>query len=191
MSGYIKLYREIQKNKFWREKPFSKGQAWVDLLLMANHADNGIYKKGHVYTSLRILADNWGWSVHKVLNFLSQLEKNKMIKKCRVQKRNEKGTEEGTREGTVLAIVKWDFYQDAGNSNGNSVGNKTGTKKGNYQEDKKKGLSLPPNGERVTQEDEPKDKPVVKDDEYYKKFLEEGVEIPQDILKELLKRGLV
>lgn len=191
MSGYIKLYREIQKNKFWREKPFSKGQAWVDLLMRANHADNGMYKKGHVYTSLRILASDWGWSKNKVSYFLSELERENMVKKRKGQKRDEKRTEKGTKNGTVLAIVKWDFYQDAGDNKKDKDRDKKGTKMGPYQEDKKKGLSLPPNGERVTQEDEPKDEPVVKDDEYYKKFLEEGVEIPQDILKELLKRGLV
>ena len=32
-SGWIKVSRAIQEHWVWDEKPFSKGQAWIDLLL--------------------------------------------------------------------------------------------------------------------------------------------------------------
>ena len=36
MNGYIKLHRSLMDNPLWTEKPFSRGQAWVDLLMLAN-----------------------------------------------------------------------------------------------------------------------------------------------------------
>jgi hypothetical protein len=40
MSGWIKIHRDILYHEIWSDKPFSKGQAWIDLILMANHSDN-------------------------------------------------------------------------------------------------------------------------------------------------------
>ena len=37
MSGWISIHRKILNNILWQDKPFSKGQAWVDLLLITNH----------------------------------------------------------------------------------------------------------------------------------------------------------
>jgi len=41
-KGWIRVYRSIQEHWLWQEKPFSKGQAWLDLLLSANHQDSKI-----------------------------------------------------------------------------------------------------------------------------------------------------
>ena len=39
-KGYIKLYRGLQDCWIWQDKePFTKRDAWIDLLLSANHAD--------------------------------------------------------------------------------------------------------------------------------------------------------
>ena len=38
-AGWIKVSRTIQEHWVWDEKPFSKGQAWIDLLLLAKHSD--------------------------------------------------------------------------------------------------------------------------------------------------------
>lgn len=40
MSGWIKIHRDILYHEIWSDKPFSKGQAWIDLILLANHSDN-------------------------------------------------------------------------------------------------------------------------------------------------------
>ena len=40
MDGWVKLHRSIIENWTWSDKPFSKGQAWMDLIIMANHKDN-------------------------------------------------------------------------------------------------------------------------------------------------------
>ena len=72
-KGYILLYRDICTNWIWEDKPFSKGQAFIDLILRANHNDNSVLfgnqiievKRGEFITSIAKLSDAWGWSRHK------------------------------------------------------------------------------------------------------------------------------
>lgn len=119
--GYIKVYRDICLHELWKDKPFSRGQAWVDLILMANHEDKSILfdgcmmqvHKGEIVTSLRKLSDRWGWSINKVGRFLNALEKESML----IQKRNSKRT--------TVRIVNYCIYQDARNTENNSNGTQT------------------------------------------------------------------
>lgn len=46
MEGWIKLHRKLSDNPLWTCEPFTKGQAWVDLILLANHEYNYFYKRG-------------------------------------------------------------------------------------------------------------------------------------------------
>ena len=39
MAGWVKVHRDIQNCWIWEEKPFSRGQAFIDLILMVNHED--------------------------------------------------------------------------------------------------------------------------------------------------------
>ena len=38
-EGWIKLHRSIQDSWLWKKYPFSEGQAWIDLLMLANYED--------------------------------------------------------------------------------------------------------------------------------------------------------
>lgn len=86
-SGWIRLHRKIQNSWLWQEKPFSKGQAWIDLLLSANHKDNKTLvgtelinvERGSFITSQKKLMDRWGWGNTKVRNFLELLKEDGMI----------------------------------------------------------------------------------------------------------------
>lgn len=86
-GGWIKLYRCIQDNPFWRDEPFTRGQAWIDLLLIANHQDGIIrrrgikvfVKRGEVAWSYRALADRWRWSIGKVQRFVNELKGDEQI----------------------------------------------------------------------------------------------------------------
>jgi DNA replication protein DnaD len=77
---------EIQKHWLWQDRPFAKGQAWIDLLLMAE-SDN-IFFRGKIYncppgeliTSEQELCKRWGWSRTKVRSFLKALSEDLMIK---------------------------------------------------------------------------------------------------------------
>lgn len=86
-KGWIKLHRQLQDCPLWYCERFSKGQAWVDLLLMTNHSDkkivfNGqmmVVKRGQYLTSMLKLAEKWQWDRKTVKSFLSLLIKDNMI----------------------------------------------------------------------------------------------------------------
>lgn len=92
----------------WYSERFSKGQAWVDLLLLANHSDkkilfNGefiIVERGQYLTSMVKLAEKWKWSRPTVTKFLNLLEKDKMI------------TRSSDNSKTLITIENYGIYQD-------------------------------------------------------------------------------
>ena len=88
MSGWIKLHRSIRDNWLYKEKrQFSRFEAWIDLLLEANHKDNRFplgneiveCERGQLVTSIRKLENRWGWSNTKIKNFLNLLQEDEMI----------------------------------------------------------------------------------------------------------------
>lgn len=113
-KGWILLHRQIQDCWLWDERPFSKGQAWIDLLLLANHKDTKIsidgkpvpITRGQFHTSEVKLADRWGWNRKTVIRFLDVLESDRMLSKvC-------------TRRGTTITIVNYENFQDIGTTEG-------------------------------------------------------------------------
>lgn len=112
--GYIKLYRQIEETPLWLAEPFSKAQAWVDLLMLANFAPADVLiknmmvhiERGQLLWSQQHLSERWKWGVKKVRNFLKLLEKQKMV------------TSEGTPQGTLITIVNYEFYQGEGQAKG-------------------------------------------------------------------------
>lgn len=98
-KGWIRLHRSIQDNPLWLSEPFTKAQAWVDLLLLADHENVDNYKKGCVYKSVSFLAERWQWSRGKVRRYLEHLESQQMIHRTVHQ------------NGHTLTIVKYGFYQ--------------------------------------------------------------------------------
>ncbi len=106
-KGFIKLHRDLQDHWLWKEEPHSKAQAWIDLLMMANHAPvrfkHGSHfinvERGQIVTSLYKLADNWGWTVKKVRVFLQQLEADAMTRK------------ETTKNYTILTVENYYKWQ--------------------------------------------------------------------------------
>jgi len=108
-TGWVSIHRQIWDNyEIWDDKPFSKGQAWIDLILLANHKDNEaiidkklvIVKRGQHITSLRKLGARWGWSRTKISDFLNALQSMDMLK-----------IESDTKK-TVLTIANYNKYQD-------------------------------------------------------------------------------
>ena len=86
-KGWISIHRKLQCHWVWEDKPFSRGQAWIDLLMLANHEDSKFLlgnqlveaKRGEVITSELKLMARWGWSNTKVRSFLNLLEKDSMV----------------------------------------------------------------------------------------------------------------
>ena len=105
--GWVKLHRQIQDNPLWLSEPFSRGQAWVDLMMTANHKPSFIrvrgsrieVGKGVVARTKSKLGDRWGWSRGKVLRFLSELETDNQI-------------EQETVHGfTLITLCNYGYFQ--------------------------------------------------------------------------------
>ncbi len=118
VNGYILLFKQIQDNPLWSDRPFARGQAWIDLLLLANFATGKIFTKGtlievergQVFRTVKFLSDRWGWSIKKTKNFLKLLENEKMV------------TLKGMPQGTLITIEKYDVWQCQGSPKGTTDG---------------------------------------------------------------------
>ncbi len=114
MAGWIKLHRKLSENNLWKETPFSRGQAWVDLILLANHQEGYIRKRGikialnrgQVGMSILGLAGRWGWSRGKVIRFMKELEREQQV------------VQQKSRLTTLTTIVNYDEYQGGGTTDG-------------------------------------------------------------------------
>lgn len=112
-EGWIKLNRKMFDSWLWGDKPFSRGQAWIDLIGLANWKDVKVpYKgemilcqRGDVNYSMSFLADRWGWSRKKVKSFLTLLEGDGMV------------TTNVTTNRTVITVENYSKYQDRGTTN--------------------------------------------------------------------------
>jgi len=81
-KGFFPVLRCLIEHWVWKIKPFSKGQAWLDMLLLASYEAKQIYfegklisiQEGDFITSQFKLAERWGWSRQQVRSFLRLLE---------------------------------------------------------------------------------------------------------------------
>ena len=81
-QGWILLHRQIRDSALWNSEPFSKGQAWLDLIMLANHADaKQIFenhfidiKRGQHLTSLTKLSETWKWSRSRTKRFETMMK---------------------------------------------------------------------------------------------------------------------
>lgn len=107
IMSWFKIHRDLQYNWLWQIKPFSKGQAWVDLIMIASHCDKTFsyggepinIHRGEIITSEVKLMDKWGWSKSKVRKFLETLQRENMIELKKDRKK------------TTIQIVKYSVYQ--------------------------------------------------------------------------------
>lgn len=121
--GWIKLYRKLQDNPLWKSEPFTRGQAWVDLLLIANHKEGVVWKRGNcikiargqVGWSMKGLADRWQWSRTKVNTFLEWLETEQQI------------VQQKTKLSTLITIIKFDEYNSKVQQTGQQKDNRSAT----------------------------------------------------------------
>ena len=88
MEGWISLHRKILDNPILnRSRIYSNFEAWIWLLLKANHKDNKFMlgselikvKKGSMITSQKKLCKQFRWGNTKLRNFLKVLQKDKML----------------------------------------------------------------------------------------------------------------
>ena len=106
--GWIKTHRRLQDNPMWLAEPFTRGQAWVDLLILTNHEDGYIrvagqridIKRGQCGWSILNLSKRWKWSRGKANRFLNELKKDGQID-IKTDTRN-----------SIITICNYSKYQD-------------------------------------------------------------------------------
>ena len=106
-NSWIRLHRKLMDDPLYFAEPFSKMQAWIDLLLLANFADRVTFirgnrvtiKRGQVAYSREWFSGRWRWSRGRVERFLSMLENDRKI----VQRKS--------HIISIVTIVNYDFYQ--------------------------------------------------------------------------------
>lgn len=148
-KGYFKIDRALFEHWLWDDKPFSQGQAWVDLIGLANHktvkkTKNGhvvTYKKGAVNRSMLELADRWGWDRKKVRKFLKCLEAEQMVSVF--------SSSNGATRGTTITIINYGKFQNVGTTNGTTIGTANGT-----TTPQQKGQQLPTNNNEKNEKNE-------------------------------------
>ena len=107
MQGWIKLHRQVRDNWIWKDP--IKFQWWIDMLMMANHADSKVNiglelfecNRGQSILSLRSWGERWNVSKDTVRNFFVLLAKDKMI------------IAENMNKTTRITICNYDVYQSS------------------------------------------------------------------------------
>jgi DNA replication protein DnaD len=113
-SGYILLHRRLQDH--WLMQDMKRFGCWVDLLLMANHADKKVFfsteivlcKRGEIITSLQKLSDRWSETRNTTRGFIETLKTDTMIHT------------KTTHRYTQITICNYDTYQVSGNTSKNT-----------------------------------------------------------------------
>ena len=104
--GYVKIPRSILNNQLWDTEPFSKSQAWIDLLLNARLKTGKLAVNGCIINIDRgqigwpeiTMSKRWSWSRNKVRRFLKMLDGEGSI----VQQKGNKTT--------IITICNYDDY---------------------------------------------------------------------------------
>lgn len=92
----------------WTLEPFTRGQAWVDLIMLANYKYGYFYlrdhkievQRGQVGWSQLKLAERWKWSRTKVRKFLNDLEKEQQVK------------QQLSHSASLITIINYEYYQE-------------------------------------------------------------------------------
>ena len=109
--GWVRLHRKLADHPIWTREKFTKGQAWVDLILLASYADHIAFqstkavtvKRGQVLTSQVNLAKRWRWNRETVRTFLLLLKSTNMV-----AIETSKATDTGY---TLITLLNYDLYQ--------------------------------------------------------------------------------
>jgi len=109
--GWVRLHRKLADHPIWTREKFTKGQAWVDLILLASYADHIAFqstkavtvKRGQVLTSQVNLAKRWRWNRETVRTFLLLLKSTNMV-----AIETSKATDTGY---TLITMLSYELYQ--------------------------------------------------------------------------------
>jgi len=112
-QGWISLHRSIMDDTDWTNETFTRSQAWIDLLLLANYKDTFTrisgerfnVKRGELIWSQKSLSARWKWSRGKVKRYLDELQDLEH----QIEYQN-------IRRSTLIKIVNYDKHQTLGSA---------------------------------------------------------------------------
>jgi hypothetical protein len=141
MEGWIRVYRKIQDNPYYFSESFTRSQAWLDMLIIANYKEGFFFKRGvkvvvnraQIGWDVETLAKRWKWSRGKVERFFLDLEMQGQI------------IRQKTNVTTLISIVNYEQYQGDDNADsepsrkadGHQTVKQTDTNKKNKKKKKK------------------------------------------------------
>lgn len=107
LNGTVKLAKSLAEHDVWLLDSFSRGQAWVDLLLLANDRPRMLMLRGvridldagQLARSVVGLAKRWRWCRQKADGFLAMLVDMGMIRM------------ESSNVVTIITIINYEAYQ--------------------------------------------------------------------------------
>lgn len=133
-QGYIKLWRKLQDNNLWTHEKFTRGQAWVDLILLANHKPKKVMirgieifvDRGQLAQSELTLSKRWKWSRNKTRKFLKYLS----------QKTIHQIKQETNNITSIITILNYEAYQGDSHQTGHQKEHQKDTKRNTNNNDK-------------------------------------------------------
>lgn len=119
-KGWVAIHRKIEKNPLWLSEPFTKAQAWLDLIIFANHTDGEMnirgniipIKRGQIGWSELTMSKRWKWSRNKVRRFLEYLETIQQTSSNHSKNETADDTAESRYITTITTILNYDLYQN-------------------------------------------------------------------------------
>ena len=127
-DNWVKLYRSLMNHEIWTEEPFTRGQAWVDLIMMATFKEtDNVYRgnlmklsAGSIRTSISYLARRWHRSENWVRKTLHILQGMQMVYTV------------GTARGTLITLENYASFQGRARTEGSTEGSAEGSAEGRH-----------------------------------------------------------
>jgi len=121
-KGWVKIHRKIMEGPLWLAEPFTRAQAWIDLILLANHKTSHVRKRGILIEIERgqvgygeeALAVRWRWSRGKARRFLNELKTVNAITR--------KTVHQNPKLSSLITLTNYEQYQSDETTNGTTSG---------------------------------------------------------------------
>ena len=106
-KGYVKIHRELMDDPVWTSEKYTRGQAWLHLIMLANSNPGYVRKRGtrinlsrgSVGYSIKELSRIFNWSESKTRRFRDELESDGKI------------TVDKTNVSCTITLMNYDFWQ--------------------------------------------------------------------------------
>ena len=106
-TNFFTVNRRMLHHSLWLSEKFTRGQAWIDMIGLANHSPGWIrangkridLQRGDLGWSKEHLAQRWRWTRKKVQRFFSELEADGMISVIK------------TQPTTVVSLCNYEHFQ--------------------------------------------------------------------------------